>query len=320
MDPGVSDRLPGHLYYRSRRVTLKYHRLLSGDHRHPPNSVSALRDLLDRGAEVIEFDVSATKDGFVILHDDELDRETTGSGPPAALTSDDIRGLRLRGSDEPPALLEDMTKILAAHHARLKVQVDLKEWMPVSEELARRFLDAIDPLRRNGNLSVVVGCLGDWNLRLLRRMDPALALGLDGAFYLDAVARGEIQRFPVRLNAFGYLDDHPLGFRRAMPAAAYLRDRLETLCRLVPGAVEIYLRKELVVQMLGDGVNPVDVVQDTMGDVGVDVWMVNAGDANVETDLMAVLDAGATQITTDTAVQLAALPVGYDLGGDTHGT
>ncbi len=60
--------------------------------------------------------------------------------------------------------------------------------------------------------------------------------------------------------------------------------------------------------------NPVAVVGQTLGDVGVDAWTLNADDPNVRADLTALLDAGVTQITTDTAIQLAALPVGFEGG------
>ena len=56
---------------------MKYHRLLSGAHRHPPNSVAALQQMLADGAEVVEFDIGLMRDEqFVLLHDATLERET----------------------------------------------------------------------------------------------------------------------------------------------------------------------------------------------------------------------------------------------------
>ncbi|HEV8354316.1 MAG TPA: glycerophosphodiester phosphodiesterase family protein [bacterium] len=299
--------LPGHVRYQGRRIDLKYHRLLSGSGLHPPNSLSALREVLDGGAEVIEFDVRALSDGFVLLHDATLERETTGSGPAATARSAAVRELRLRGWDDPPTLLDDVTAALARHTGTLKVQVDFKEAMPVSAELARRLLHALEPLRANAGLRIVVGCLGDWNLRLLRRFDPSLPVGLDFALYLDAPLMDEMPRLPVRVNVYGYLDDHPLGFAAVIPPAAYLQDRIESLCRLIPGPVEVYLRKEFIRAALADGVNPVTVVRESLGDVGVDGWTVNDGDPDFAADLRALLDAGVSQITTDTALQLATV-------------
>jgi glycerophosphoryl diester phosphodiesterase len=40
--------------------------------------------------------------GWAVLHDDTLDRETTGTGPVAAITTDALRALRLRDNDGRP--------------------------------------------------------------------------------------------------------------------------------------------------------------------------------------------------------------------------
>lgn len=299
--------LPGSLSFAGRRVLLKYHRLLSGTGAHPPNSLSALRELLDGGAEVIEFDVTAIAGHeYLLIHDDTLDRETTGSGPARPLTASGVKRLRLRGSEEPPALLSDVTAILASYGRRLKVQVDLKDQNPLSVEEAQIFLRAVEPLRANSRLTVVVGCLGDWNLRLLRRLDAALPVGLDFALYLDAPV-DEFPRLPLRENVHGYLDDHPLGYRRGVGVRDYLADRIESLCHLVPGAVEVYLRLDLIAQATKDGVNPVELIRRTLGDVLVDGWTLNADHPKAASMLRLLLESGVGQVTTDTPVQLAAL-------------
>ncbi len=298
-------RLPATLTWRGRQVLLKYHKLLSGTGRHPPNSLPALREVLDGGAEVIEFDIQPLADGeYALLHDDRLESETTGWGPVGAARSAELKALRLRGTDEPPATLSEVAAVLAGVRRPVKVQVDCKHWRPWSEEQARHLLAALDPLRRTPALRVVVGCLGDWNLRLLRRLDPTLAVGLDFLLYLDSPL--DEGRLPTRVNAYGYLDDHPLGYRRLLPVRAYLADRVDSLCRVVDGAEEIYLRKEFLLQALSDGFNPVPFVRERLGrPVVVDAWTLNAGPGSPQ-ELQAILQAGVDQITTDTAVQLAA--------------
>lgn len=299
--------LPGALSHAGRRILLKYHRLLSGTGAHPPNSLSALHEVLDGGAEVIEFDATAIAgNDYLLLHDDTLERETTGGGRPRGLTPAAVKALRLRGRNEPPALLSEVGAVLRAHRRPVKVQVDLKDADPMSREEANRFLRAIDPLRSNPHLTVVVGCLGDWTLRLLRRLDPALRVGLDFLLYLDAPVP-EFPRLPLRENVFGYLDDHPLGYRAGMSVRDYLTDRIETLCRLIPDPVEVYLRLEFVAQAMRDGVNPVEVVRGALGDVLVDVWTLNADHPQAEQLLRLVLESGAGQVSTDTAVQLTAM-------------
>lgn len=313
--------LPGHLTFGGRRMLLKYHRLLSGTGAHPPNSLSALREVLDGGAEAIEFDVRAIAGGdYLLVHDEALDRETTGTGPVAACTPASTKNLRLRGWDEAPALLSEVTRVLAEHRRPVKVQIDFKDQQPLPAKDVQAFLRAIEPLRGNTNLSVVVGCLGDWNLRTMRRLDSQLALGLDFLLYLDSPTDDEFPRLPQRVNVYGYLDDHPLGYMRwvspaqpslqrrdsLLPVRDYLEDRIESLCRLVPNAGEVYLRLDFIIQAYSDGVNPVDAVRRTLGGVLIDGWTLNADHPQTPEMLRALSLTGVDQITTDTAVQLSA--------------
>lgn len=299
--------LPAHVTFGGRRMLMKYHRLLSGTGAHPPNSLSALREVLDGGAEAIEFDVHAISGGdYLLVHDETLEHETSGTGPIAACTPASVKNLRLRGWHEAPALLSEVARILAEHRRPVKVQVDFKDQKPLPAKEVQAFLRAIEPLRANPNLSVVVGCLGDWNLRTLRRLDGTLAVGLDFLLYLDSPTPAEFPRLPTRVNVYGYLDDHPLGYVRLGTVRDYLQDRIESLCHLVPGAVEVYLRLDFIIQAHGDGVNPVDVVRRTLGSVLIDGWTLNADHPQTLEMLRALSVTGVDQITTDTAVQLSA--------------
>jgi glycerophosphoryl diester phosphodiesterase len=298
--------LPPALELGGHRAALKYHKCNSGLGHHPPNSLSALAEALDGGAEVVEFDVNPMRDGgFALLHDATLSRETGAVGSVADLDVEGLRQLTLRGSTEPPATLDQAVAVLAHAKAPVKVQVDLKAADPITPTVGRGLLAALEPARANAALTLVIGCLGDWNLRLLRRLDPTIGVGFDPAFYLHAPGPRPLTRLPMRVNAFGYVDDHPLGFRRAMPVRAYLQDRLASLAHHVPGASEYYLHRGFVSRALADDVNPVEVLRHAAGPVVVDVWTINYGDEAFEEDLRAAVGAGADQLTTDTAVQLA---------------
>jgi glycerophosphoryl diester phosphodiesterase len=294
-------RLP----YRGRAVLLKCHRLLDGVHPHPPNSVAALRQVLAAGAEAVEFDAGLTRDGaFVLLHESSLERETNGRGPLRGVTEAQFKTLRLRDSDEPAAALADVVDVLRGVDRPVKVQVDLKEAAPVSPDVAAALLRAIAPLRGHPCLAVVVGCMGDWNLRLLRRLAPHLSVGLDFGYYLDSPA-DPAARPPARVNAYGYLDDHPLGHRRLLPARVYLEERLDIVLGLVPGAREVYVRKEFLLQALRDGVNPVAFIHGRRPGMLVDVWTFYANDPGDDALLNAALESGADQLTSPDCALLA---------------
>jgi glycerophosphoryl diester phosphodiesterase len=60
----------------------------------PEQTVTAYREAVRRGAEMIEADVRMSRDGrLVMMHDATLDRTTSGSGPVSAFTWDELRTL-----------------------------------------------------------------------------------------------------------------------------------------------------------------------------------------------------------------------------------
>jgi len=61
---------------------------------HPENTVTAFKEAIRLGAQMIEFDVRLTKDNeLIIMHDETVDRTTNGSGFVNELTLSEIRKL-----------------------------------------------------------------------------------------------------------------------------------------------------------------------------------------------------------------------------------
>ncbi len=122
----------------------------------PENSVANVAVAIRKGYDLYESDIQRTRDGvFVIVHDETLDRETTGEGRVCDLTLSDLKVLRKRYrdgslSDETVATLEDL---LLAGKGRIRYKVDLKPGLAAHvDELARL-------LRRLGMIdSVMVRC------------------------------------------------------------------------------------------------------------------------------------------------------------------
>lgn len=69
-----------------------------GDWRYAPeNSLPAIDNAIKMGVDIIELDVQRTKDGkFILMHDKDLDRTTTGKGAVADWTLDSIQTLKLK--------------------------------------------------------------------------------------------------------------------------------------------------------------------------------------------------------------------------------
>lgn len=85
------------------RVLIACHRAgyLSKDGAHlPENSLPAIRESISDGVEILEIDLRLTSDGeLVLMHDDKLDRTTTGKGRVAEHTLAEIKELHLLDPD-----------------------------------------------------------------------------------------------------------------------------------------------------------------------------------------------------------------------------
>ena len=103
-----------------------------GDWRnYPENSRDAILSCIALGADIVELDVQMTKDGrFVLLHDDGLDRTTTGKGKVSEHTLAEIKKLRLKsnqgGKDAKATDYEVLTleEALALAKDRILVNID----------------------------------------------------------------------------------------------------------------------------------------------------------------------------------------------------
>ena len=86
---------------KSEAVLVTAHR---GDWRNTPeNSVQALKNCIAMGADIMELDLKTTKDGYlVIMHDQTIDRTTTGKGNVSDYTLSELKTFFLRsGSGHP---------------------------------------------------------------------------------------------------------------------------------------------------------------------------------------------------------------------------
>ena len=89
---GQADEAPRHSYVTHERPLFFAHR--GGSALAPENTLPAFENGVALGADALELDVHYTRDGeIVVFHDETLDRTTSGRGPLAALTLDELRRL-----------------------------------------------------------------------------------------------------------------------------------------------------------------------------------------------------------------------------------
>ncbi|WP_028545940.1 glycerophosphodiester phosphodiesterase [Paenibacillus taiwanensis] len=144
----------------------------------PENTMEAFRRSLDLGADSIELDIHHSKEGIpVIIHDDTLNRTTTGTGRIRDLTIAEIweadAGIKFKpefaGCKVP--LLEEALELCAERQAGL--QLELKE--SITEEEGRALLQMLNIY--NLIEQTIIISFHPNNLMLIRKLHPTIELG-----------------------------------------------------------------------------------------------------------------------------------------------
>ena len=158
-----------------------------GDWRnYPENSIDAIKSCIAMGADIVELDVSRTKDGhFVLSHDDTLDRATTGTGKVSDHTLAEIREFRLKaGSGGPNAAATDYTILTleeALDVAGDKILINIDKFPVYSKGI-------LDVVKAKGCISNVL-IKTDWPVETLRHMI--------GDEYWQMIEKGELLYMPI---------------------------------------------------------------------------------------------------------------------------
>jgi glycerophosphoryl diester phosphodiesterase len=251
-----------------RKVRLKWHKLRRAA-AEPPFALANLAVGLAAGAS-LEIDLRRlADDAWVMLHDDVLDKETTGKGPVAALDSAGARAIRIAGASFAPPLLADLAEAVrgATVHPDALLQIDLKE--PASGLTDRAIANFAEVFRPIAGFCVLSS--GDWPaVTRLGAAVPGLRLGFD----------------PGDMAEGRDLDDPPA-----------LRRFLDEVLSTAPGASIFYLWHRFVSAAFAVDVDPIGVLQDS--GALIDVWTLDPTTPFIDRILVEMVEAGADQITTN---------------------
>ena len=89
----------------------------------PENTLAAFQKAIELGADMIEFDVSLTKDKrLIVMHDLSVDRTTNGQGFIRDLTLKQIKKLKTENGEEVPTLEE----VLDGFGQKIDLNIELK--------------------------------------------------------------------------------------------------------------------------------------------------------------------------------------------------
>ena len=166
---------------RQRFPTVIAHRGFAGAA--PENTLAAFDLAVRAGADRIEFDVLLSRDGVpVVIHDAELDRTTSGHGPVAGLSLEELKRLDA-GSWYAPRFegerIPSLQEVLDRFGGRITCNIEIKseavasDGAPGAGEIERQVVDAV----RRGRLenSVVVSSFSPTALRRVRGLSPGIA-------------------------------------------------------------------------------------------------------------------------------------------------
>ena len=98
------------------------------------NSLQAVRTAAQRGISIAEVDVRTTRDGeLVIMHDETVDRTTSGTGQISELTLAELRRFRL---DKDGGFIPTLSEALAtAKDSKIKLMLDIKPGTSIKDVL-----------------------------------------------------------------------------------------------------------------------------------------------------------------------------------------
>ncbi len=167
---GLAIGLNGH------QTRLKWHRLRRSM-ADPEFGAAAMAEGFRLGASM-ELDLCVRADGgFVVLHDETLDRETTGSGQVRMTTGPQLAKLTYRQSGLPLILSEDLAGLMPKAHPDALLQFDMKDDLqtigtPGVAHLAAHFGRTSAPIIFSGGCAYLIRALAEALPQIPRGIDP----------------------------------------------------------------------------------------------------------------------------------------------------
>jgi len=139
----------------------------------PENTMAAFQMALDQGADGIELDVMLTKDNRIaVIHDDTVDRTTSGSGRVSEMTLAELQALDAGDGEEIPSLDE----VLDRFGGRFLINIELKNYSSVLDSLPTEVAKLVTS---SGLMeSVLISSFNPFNIARFRKKAPEAVLGL----------------------------------------------------------------------------------------------------------------------------------------------
>ena len=156
----------------------------------PENSLAAFENALNYAPALVEADVRRTADGvLVLLHDETLDRTTTGTGRISETTFETVRSLRLvtAGGVVTPFRVPTLAEALAWAEGRTALLLDVKSDVPYGALVAE--LDRHDAADQ---AAVIVYSLDDHRRLFALAPDLVVSSTAESAAAADALLASDV--------------------------------------------------------------------------------------------------------------------------------
>jgi glycerophosphoryl diester phosphodiesterase len=219
------DTILNEFYHHPEHVMVTAHR--SAHLVHPENSLAAIRDAIEIGADIIELDVRKTKDGvYVLLHDKNIDRTTGNKGNVSSYTFDQLNKIPLLQNGQPTdERIPTFESALRTAKDRIMIDIDFKldsteDAINVCKMIREagmqkqvlfflydyRYTTTIDSI--DNSIAVMPRAYNKENVLDILKNYKVPVIHVDTKFYNDTLM-GQIRSHNVRvwLNALGKYDD-----------------------------------------------------------------------------------------------------------------
>jgi len=219
------DTILNEFYHHPEHVMVTAHR--SAHLVHPENSLAAIRDAIEIGADIIELDVRKTKDGvYVLLHDKNIDRTTRNKGNVSSYTFDQLKKIPLLQNGQPTdERIPTFESALRTAKDRIMIDIDFKldsteDAINVCKMIREagmqkqvlffvydyRYTTTIDSI--DNSISVMPRAYNKEDVLDILKNYKVPVIHVDTKFYNDTLM-GQIRSHNVRvwLNALGKYDD-----------------------------------------------------------------------------------------------------------------
>jgi glycerophosphoryl diester phosphodiesterase len=219
------DTILNEFYHHPEHVMVTAHR--SAHLVHPENSLAAIRDAIEIGADIIELDVRKTKDGvYVLLHDKNIDRTTGNKGKVSSYTFDQLNKIPLLQNGQPTdERIPTFESALRTAKDRIMIDIDFKldsteDAINVCKMIREagmqkqvlfflydyRYTTTIDSI--DNSISVMPRAYNKEDVLDILKNYKVPVIHVDTKFYNDTLM-GQIRSHNVRvwLNALGKYDD-----------------------------------------------------------------------------------------------------------------